>query len=76
MTETNKSLEEFNGFVKLITELSNKLSVEFNITKERALDCLLYASDNGLEYNDVVDLIKNKTKIKTYEKIYDIFEEE
>lgn len=76
MTEINKSLEEFNGFVKLITELSNKLSVKFNITKERALDCLFYASDNGLEYSDVVDLIKNKTKIKTYEKIYDVFEEE
>lgn len=75
MTETNKSLEEFNGFVKLITELSNKLSVEFNITKERALDCILYASDNGLEYDDVINLIKNKAKIKTYEKIYNVFEE-
>lgn len=76
MTETNKSLEEFNGFVKLTTELSNKLSVEFNITKERALDCILYASDNGLEYKDVIDLITNKAKIKTYEKIYNVFEEE
>lgn len=75
MTETNKSLEEFNGFVKLTTELSNKLSVEFNITKERALDCILYASDNGLEYKDVIDLITNKAKIKTYEKIYNVFEE-
>ncbi len=75
MIKTNKPLEEFNKFVKITTELSNKLSVEFNITKERALDCILYASDNELEYDDVIDLIKNKTKIKTYEKIYNVFEE-